>query len=98
MLAGSLSRTDTGTPGSTRLCKAVEKFRIFDKDPVAGRRVGYPIGQQVKQDRVVGFLCGLQTWVGPVAAPHQPFWSRFDKGLSHRAGVGISGRAKLRVD
>src|SRR5713101_5440975 len=98
MTAGKLLKDNRGTRAalrSRRRREAVERGRVLHQDARADRFVRGPFGEQVEQDRVVGFV--LLGRMRPVAGPHHALRRRLDVGACDRHRVRIGGRPDLGV-
>src|SRR5437660_308752 len=76
-----LPQPNNPTISSTDLREPVQRFRILHEDAASCGLTRRPLLEKVKQDGIVRFGVTAQTWVRPVAPPHQPFWRGLYKRL-----------------
>jgi len=56
---GSLSPDTECDQVVAYLLESIKRGRVFDQDAIADRFVGRPIGEKIKQDRIIGLGAGL---------------------------------------
>src|SRR5262249_14377077 len=95
----SLSSAQTSNvraPAST-FRKVVQGCGIRYQDLVTHFLIGYPVREQIEQQRVVGQLLGLLRRMWPVAAPYTALRRRLSVGTRDCARVRVRRRSNLGV-